>query len=250
MATRVMREEKEMKRFAWMLLTAALIASASAALGEVWYVQTQAGSALNVRAEPSMEADIIGKIRHGNAVQVLQMLEDNSWAHVSFGLLDGYCSTDYMLPGDSEMPYALEYDESQFAFEDAGIIKTYRWKNAEADKPPCFLSLSYVFGYDVEATLEGLMLHDGEPGERVDVQIGGAVFPGYTYSYDADGVPATLKYACVPAIEGGCMVVELGYYEGAPIADTLEGMLASMQIFVDGAQSAQPEMAQCDRCGG
>ena len=57
---------------------------------------------LNIRSEPSTEAEILGQISCGNYVQIIEVL--TGWASVSYNGTDGYVCTDYILIRTGEMP--------------------------------------------------------------------------------------------------------------------------------------------------
>lgn len=53
---------------------------------------------LNVRAYPSLEGKLVGKMPKDSACEVLEMTEDG-WAHIQSGEVDGYVSMEYLLTG-------------------------------------------------------------------------------------------------------------------------------------------------------
>lgn len=53
---------------------------------------------LNVRAIPSTEGKLVGKMPKDSACEVLEVTEDG-WAHIQSGEVDGYVSMDYLLTG-------------------------------------------------------------------------------------------------------------------------------------------------------
>lgn len=61
---------------------------------------------LNVRAFPSMDGKLVGKMPKDSACEVLEMLE--GWAHIQSGEVDGYVSTDYLLTGPDAKLKAAE----------------------------------------------------------------------------------------------------------------------------------------------
>lgn len=52
---------------------------------------------LNVRALPSTDGKLVGKMPKDSACEVLELLD--GWAHIQSGEVDGYVSTDYLLIG-------------------------------------------------------------------------------------------------------------------------------------------------------
>lgn len=53
---------------------------------------------LNVRAMPSTDGKLVGKMPKNSACEVLETTEDG-WAHIQSGEVDGYVSMDYLLTG-------------------------------------------------------------------------------------------------------------------------------------------------------
>lgn len=53
---------------------------------------------LNVRAIPSTEGKLVGKMPKDSACEVLEVTEDG-WAHITSGEVDGYVSMEYLLTG-------------------------------------------------------------------------------------------------------------------------------------------------------
>ncbi|MCM1091876.1 MAG: NlpC/P60 family protein [Butyrivibrio sp.] len=52
---------------------------------------------LNVRALPSMDGKLVGKMPKNSACEVVELLD--GWAHIQSGEVDGYVSTDFLLIG-------------------------------------------------------------------------------------------------------------------------------------------------------
>lgn len=61
---------------------------------------------LNVRAIPSMDGKLVGKMPKDAACEVLEMLD--GWAHIQSGEVEGYVSTDYLLTGPDAKYRAAE----------------------------------------------------------------------------------------------------------------------------------------------
>ncbi|MBQ2117214.1 MAG: C40 family peptidase [Lachnospiraceae bacterium] len=53
---------------------------------------------LNVREEASETGKLIGKLPKDAACEILE-IDDNGWAHIKSGKVDGYCSTEYLYMG-------------------------------------------------------------------------------------------------------------------------------------------------------
>ena len=61
---------------------------------------------LNVRALPSTDGKLVGKMPKNAACEVLEMLD--GWAHIKSGEVDGYVSTDFLLTGPDARMKAAE----------------------------------------------------------------------------------------------------------------------------------------------
>lgn len=66
----------------------------------------QVSGYLNIRREPSLEADIIGKLSGDGACEVLET--EGEWSHITSGGVDGYISNQYLLTGDEAKEKAKE----------------------------------------------------------------------------------------------------------------------------------------------
>ena len=62
---------------------------------------------LNVRALPSTNGKLVGKMPKNSACEVLEVTEDG-WAHIQSGEVDGYVSMDYLLTGPDAKVRAME----------------------------------------------------------------------------------------------------------------------------------------------
>lgn len=58
----------------------------------------QVSGYLNIRREPSLDGDIIGKLSGDGACEILET--DGDWSHITSGGVDGYISNQYLLTGD------------------------------------------------------------------------------------------------------------------------------------------------------
>lgn len=89
------------------------IQTAQEAEGAYWgytnigIVQVESGN-LNVRAEASTSGKLVGKMTNGAACEVLEVYEEEGWAHIVSGEVEGYVSTDYLLMGPSARVKAAE----------------------------------------------------------------------------------------------------------------------------------------------
>lgn len=62
---------------------------------------------LNVRALPSKEGKLVGKMPKNSACEVLEVTEDG-WAHIKSGEVEGYVSMDYLITGPDAKVKAME----------------------------------------------------------------------------------------------------------------------------------------------
>lgn len=62
---------------------------------------------LNVRAVPSTDGKLVGKMPKDSACEVLEVTEDG-WAHIQSGEVDGYVSMDYLITGPDAKVKAME----------------------------------------------------------------------------------------------------------------------------------------------
>jgi uncharacterized protein YgiM (DUF1202 family) len=62
---------------------------------------------LNIREEPSENGKLVGKLPKDAACEILD-IDDNGWAHIKSGKVEGYCSTDYLYMGDEAIARGKE----------------------------------------------------------------------------------------------------------------------------------------------
>lgn len=62
---------------------------------------------LNVRALPSLDGKLVGKMPKNSACEVLETTDDG-WAHIQSGEVEGYVSMDYLLTGPDAKVKAME----------------------------------------------------------------------------------------------------------------------------------------------
>lgn len=62
---------------------------------------------LNVRALPSLDGKLVGKMPKNSACEVLEVTDDG-WAHIQSGEVEGYVSMDYLLTGPDAKVKAME----------------------------------------------------------------------------------------------------------------------------------------------
>lgn len=84
------------------LTTEEYLQAAQAAAGASWgytnigVADVESGN-LNVRATPSTDAKLVGKMPKGSACEVLEAVD--GWAHIQSGEVDGYVSLEFLLTG-------------------------------------------------------------------------------------------------------------------------------------------------------
>ncbi len=94
------------------LTTEEYIQAAEEAKGASWgytnigIANVESGN-LNVRALPSTDGKLVGKMPKNSACEVLETTEDG-WAHITSGEVDGYVSLDYLTTGPDAKVKALE----------------------------------------------------------------------------------------------------------------------------------------------
>jgi hypothetical protein len=62
---------------------------------------------LNIRQEPNENGKLVGKLPKDAACEILE-IDDNGWAHIKSGKVEGYCSTDYLYMGDEAIARGKE----------------------------------------------------------------------------------------------------------------------------------------------
>ncbi len=62
---------------------------------------------LNIRQEPNENGKLVGKLPKDAACEILD-IDENGWAHIKSGKVDGYCSTDYLYMGDEAIARGKE----------------------------------------------------------------------------------------------------------------------------------------------
>ena len=238
------------------LILTLLVASAAAA--QTWYVKTGDGKPLNVRSGPSKTSGIIGTVKNGNALEVVELVEDGVWAKVVYGNRTGYCMAAYLDKAEDDLSgdlgYTLVYDESLFSFEQAGGVDAYWWKAQETGMPNCYLSVSRLTGYTLDEAMEGLILQADFEGTRSTITLDGQEASTFTFAQGTDADDAVTQYVCVPRSDGSILLIELSYYTGAKdtIGQYLQEMLLSITFSTPETASgpdASVGYVQCPDCG-
>jgi hypothetical protein len=62
---------------------------------------------LNIRQEPSENGKLVGKLPKDAACEILE-IDENGWAHIKSGKVEGYCSSDYLYMGDDAIARGKE----------------------------------------------------------------------------------------------------------------------------------------------
>jgi hypothetical protein len=62
---------------------------------------------LNIRQEPNENGKLVGKLPKDAACEILEV-DDNGWAHIKSGKVEGYCSTDYLYMGEEAIARGKE----------------------------------------------------------------------------------------------------------------------------------------------
>ena len=70
--------------------------AATAAVAETWYIQTDNGKPLNIRSGPSKTSGIVATAENGIPLEVVELLEDGTWAKVVYHNQTGYCMTAFL----------------------------------------------------------------------------------------------------------------------------------------------------------
>ncbi len=62
---------------------------------------------LNIRQEPSESGKLIGKLPKDAACEILD-IDENGWAHIKSGKVEGYCSTEFLYTGEQAIARGSE----------------------------------------------------------------------------------------------------------------------------------------------
>lgn len=62
---------------------------------------------LNIRQEPNESGKLIGKLPKDAACEILD-IDENGWAHIKSGKVDGYCSTEFLYMGEDAIARGRE----------------------------------------------------------------------------------------------------------------------------------------------
>ena len=85
---------------------------------------------LNIRQEPNENGKLIGKLPKDAACEILE-IDENGWAHIKSGKVDGYCSTEFLYLGDAAFARGQEV-ASMIALVNTQTLKVRGEPNTES----------------------------------------------------------------------------------------------------------------------
>lgn len=85
---------------------------------------------LNIRQEPDESGKLIGKLPKDAACEVLD-IDENGWAHIKSGKLEGYCSTEFLYLGDAAVARGREV-ASMIAIVNTETLKVREEPNTDS----------------------------------------------------------------------------------------------------------------------
>ena len=85
---------------------------------------------LNIREEPNENGKLIGKLSKDAACEVLE-IDENGWAHIKSGKVEGYCSTEFLYLGDAAVARGREV-ASMIAIVNTQTLKVRGEPNTES----------------------------------------------------------------------------------------------------------------------
>lgn len=85
---------------------------------------------LNIRQEPNENGKLIGKLPKDAACEILE-IDENGWAHIKSGKVDGYCSTEFLYLGDAAIARGQEV-ASMIAIVNTQTLKVRGEPNTES----------------------------------------------------------------------------------------------------------------------
>lgn len=85
---------------------------------------------LNIRQEPNENAKLIGKLTKDAACEILD-IDENGWAHIKSGKVEGYCSTEFLYMGDAAIARGKEV-ASMIAVVNTETLKVREEPNTES----------------------------------------------------------------------------------------------------------------------
>jgi uncharacterized protein YgiM (DUF1202 family) len=84
---------------------------------------------LNIRQEPSESGKVVGKLPKDAACEILE-IDENGWAHIKSGKVEGYCSSDYLYMGEEAIARGKEV-ASMIAVVNTETLKVREEPNTE-----------------------------------------------------------------------------------------------------------------------
>lgn len=85
---------------------------------------------LNIREEPNESGKLIGKLTKDAACEILD-IDENGWAHIKSGKVEGYCSTEFLYMGDEAVERGKEV-ASMIAVVNTQTLKVREEPNTES----------------------------------------------------------------------------------------------------------------------
>ena len=165
---------------------------------------------VNVRKEPSTEAEIVGRIYDGAVAKIIKFSPaDDSWVEISSGDITGYVKAEYFLFGQEaaaaieeqlangeELTYALSMEELNIELRQSIVDFALQYLggpyvhggNSLTKGTDCsgFTSLIYAeFGYSLSRTPSGQHSNDGTKIEYSEI------LPGDIICYTSNGKTCT-----------------------------------------------------------
>lgn len=85
---------------------------------------------LNIREEPNENGKLIGKLSKDAACEVLE-IDENGWAHIKSGKVEGYCSTEFLYLGEEAVARGREV-ASMIAIVNTQTLKVKEQPNTDS----------------------------------------------------------------------------------------------------------------------
>lgn len=85
---------------------------------------------LNIRQEPNESGKLIGKLPKDAACEILD-IDENGWAHIKSGKVDGYCSTEFLYMGEEAIARGREV-ASMIAMVNTQTLKVREEPNTDS----------------------------------------------------------------------------------------------------------------------
>jgi hypothetical protein len=85
---------------------------------------------LNIREEPNENGKLIGKLSKDAACEILE-IDENGWAHIKSGKVEGYCSTEFLYLGEEAVARGREV-ASMIAIVNTQTLKVREQPNTDS----------------------------------------------------------------------------------------------------------------------